>query len=141
MASIKQLTGLDRVFLVFISIINMLTGIYICGPWHIDEIADQKHFMYQLFYYQPLISLYGIVLVVASATLGLIVMSKVYCFWYTFAITALLKTIFMLKLFSFVGLLISMESWRPPTYLYHLPMLVILGGYWIWLTIDGGDIK
>lgn len=123
--------SIDRAIFGILGALHLCSGIYLIGPWYLNETESGKAPLFAMFNSETAVSAYGVMLLLtALALLYATVGRGVY---FTKILSAALLTAFLTRLYSLIGVFLTVESWRPPSYLSHAATVVILGSYWVWV--------
>lgn len=130
---------IDRITLGVLATVCIFAGVYVVGPWYLDEWASAvggKSPLFSLFNADLPILIYGAGLVSSGSLLMFVSLVPHTVTHYTqLAIYALLIA-FLFRLYALIGVFLTLESWRPPNYLSHIATVVLLGAYWVWVKVE-----
>ena len=131
MEGVDLLRKIDRAVLVIVSVVLILSGIYLAGPWYIPVVAGTEAPLYSLLATDGYITTFGIVQ--AAVGVGLAI-----CALLTSVPRGVLSTIvftaFAVRLYSTIGVYIALNGkFLPPSYLYQTAIVAILGAYWLFV--------
>lgn len=128
--------SIDRVFIGYLSVINMLTGLYCVGPWYLDVTDGQKSTVLALVSTGTGVVIYGIMLFLTGLALAFAAVSKGGSILYSRVIRTALLSGFLLRLYAYIGGILILHDWRPPTYVAASLPVLALGSYWIWVRVN-----
>lgn len=130
--------GIDRAILAVLAVLNMASGVYLSSPFYLDTWDEVgKSPLINLFNSNTAVIIYGAILVLDGVALLYSAAAKHTSRFYTTITSNALLVGFLVRLFSFIGVALALNSWRPPTYLSHLATVFILGAYWVWVKVSG----
>jgi hypothetical protein len=127
-----ELRSIDRYIISVLAALMAASGLYLAGPWYLVETNGNPSPLFALLSNTVGITIYGILCVVSGLVLG----------WFAHRrapvrvqhLSLALLTVFLLRFYSLMGTLLTLESWRPPGYLSPLVIVLIIGGYWLWVV-------
>ena len=126
---------IDKAIFAALGFVVFLSGLYLIGPWYIDitalgnkaPIIHLVGNLYAVKIYAILLVLDGLALFYASAGRGV---------FYTRIVANALLAGFLLRLYSLIGVFLTLESWRPPGYLSQVAVVMLLGAMWVWVRVS-----
>jgi hypothetical protein len=125
----------DRAIFAILALLHICNGVYLVGPWYLDDIGAEKAPLYSLFIDHDAVAAYGVLILLDGLFLAYAATAKVS--WFNTKITAnALLAGFLLRLYSLIGVFLTIDSWRPPSYLSHIATVCILGVMWILVRIS-----
>lgn len=131
--------AIDRVIIGILGVLCATSAAYVVGPWYLDELddtVDGKSPLYSIFQADTPIMLYGVALLACGLLLIYASAGRSTRRFYTQITSGALLGGFLLRLYSLIGVLMSLETWRPPNYLSHVATVVALGAYWVWVRVS-----
>ena len=134
--------ALDRAILGILAMLHMASGLYLSSPFYLDTWDEvNKAPLANLFNSNTAVVIYGVILFANGLALMYSAAgNSAHRFYTTITSTALLSG-FLMRLYSFIGVAIALESWRPPNYLSHLATVFILGAYWVTVRVSVRTIQ
>ncbi len=136
MQRVFSLRPIDRAVIVIIAVLLMVTGLYLVGPWYITVTDTGKSPLYKLLQDGTVLTAYGVLLILDGVALIYSVINNK-----TSILTNALLTGFLLRLYALIGVLVTQESWLPPSYLSLAATVFITGSYWVWIRVNERPIK
>lgn len=130
---------INRVLFGILGVLCTSSALYVIGPWYLDEWEETvggKSPLYSIFQADTPIMIYGFALLVSGLLIIYASAGRSAHRYYTQIISWALLGGFLLRLYSLIGVVISLESWRPPSYLSQLATVVMLGAYWVWVRVS-----
>jgi hypothetical protein len=133
--SIFRPRTVDRAIFAILALLHICNGVYLVGPWYIQQDGAIKAPLYHLFSDSTAVAAYGLLLLIDGLFL-------LHC---AFAepskkVTVILDNAliagFLLRLYALVGVFLTLESWRPPSYLSHISTVFVLGAMWVWVRVS-----
>ena len=122
-----------------LGVLCVTSATYVVGPWYLDEWDDTvggKPPLYSIFQADAPVMLYGVALLACGLLLIYASAGRSTRRFYTQITSWALLGGFLLRLYSLIGVLLALETWRPPNYLSHLATVVALGAYWVWVRVS-----
>lgn len=126
---------IDRVVLGILAVLGLTNAAYLVGPWYLDETADGKAPLLSMFNSHTAVIVYGVFVFIEAAAL-LYASAGVTSRVHTIVTENALLAGFLLRLYALIGVGLTLESWRPPSYLSHAATVAILGAYWVWVKVS-----
>lgn len=135
-------TPIDRAVFGILAALHMANGLYLSSPFYLDTWDEGgKAPLANLFNSNTAVVIYGVLLFLNGLVLLFSASARGGTMRYTRITSTALLTGFLMRLYSFIGILITLESWRPPSYLSHLAMLFITAAYWVWIRVNGRTVQ
>lgn len=133
---------IDRAIFAILAVLHMASGLYLSSPWYLDTWDEAtKAPLANLFNSNSSVVVYGVLLFLNGLALLYSTAGKhTHRFYVRITSTALLSG-FLMRLYSFIGVGVALESWRPPSYLSHLATVLMLGAYWVYVKVNGRPIQ
>lgn len=133
---------IDRAVLGILAVLHMTTGLYLSSPFYLDSWDGVNETpLTNLFNSDTVVVVYGVLLFLNGLTLLYSTARRGATVIYTKITSGALLSGFLMQLYSFIGVTITLESWRPPSYLSHLAVVFMLGAYWVWVRVNGRTIQ
>lgn len=127
----------DRAVFAILAVLHMANGAYVTGPWYLDTWDEVgKAPLQNAFNSDAAVSVYGALLFLNGIALMYAAVAKSATKGYTQTLSYTLVSGFLLRLYAFIGVMVALESWRPPSYASHLATVFILGAYWVWVRVN-----
>lgn len=127
--------SIDRWVFAILSVLHIANGLYLIGPWYLEESESGKRPLANLFNNDLAVSVFGLLILIDGLVLLYAATSKGHHRIYTRLVSGALLTGFLLRLYSLIGVLLVIQSWRPPSYLSQTAAVAILGAYWLWVRV------
>lgn len=128
-----RLRPIDRWIIGLLAALVAASGLYLVGPWYLETKPDGDP--------NPVFYLVNNVYVVKGIGAGMIIAAG-FMGWAARAGVARVKVLssalfaaFLLRLFTLMGTLLTIESWRPPGYLSPLFTVLLSGALWVWVKV------
>lgn len=126
---------IEKAIFAVLGLVVFLSGLYLIGPWYLpNDVAGDRAPIVNLLNSDISVKIYGsalvldgLVLFYASAGRGV---------YYTRIVANALLAGFLLRLYSLIGVFLTLESWRPPSYLSHAANVLLLGAMWVWIRVS-----
>lgn len=134
-------TPFERFVLVILGSLIGFGGLYVIGPWRLDEYADERSPLLIAFNNSDAVVVLGAVLIANGLAIMWTAFAKAARKGYTRLLSNLLLAGFLLRLYSLIAVLMVTESWRPPSYLSSAAIVVMLGAFWIWVNVNARPPK
>ena len=128
--------AIDRAIFAILAVLHIANGLYLVGPWYLDETDSGKQPLINLFNSDTAVSVFGLLLLVDGLFLLYATAGRGARALYTRLVSGALLSGFALRLYSLIGVLITIDSWRPPSYLSQTASVFILGAYWVWVRVS-----
>lgn len=125
---------LDRAVFAILAMSHVLAGLYLVGPWYLDQGANFTSPLFSMFNNKEAVSAFGWVIFVDG--LGLLWGAFGKGRFYTRILTNSLMVGFLLRLYGLLGTFVILESWRPPSYLANVALVSIFGAYWVAVKVN-----
>lgn len=120
----------------------MASGLYLSSPWYLDTWDEvNKAPLTNLFNSNIAVVIYGVILFTNGVALLYSAAGNSAHRFYTQITSTALLTGFLMRLYSFIGVIIALDSWRPPSYLSHLAIVFILGAYWVAVRVNDRTVQ
>lgn len=133
---------IDRIVFGIVAVLHLANGVYLVGPWYLPNWSgDGKAPLNLVFNSESIVQVYGLVLFINGLALLYISAEKSTRRFYTAITSTTLLSGFLLRLYSLIGVVMVLDSWRPPSYLSHVATVVLLGAYWIWVKVSVRTIQ
>lgn len=126
---------IDRAIFAILGLLHIANGLYLVGPWYLDETESGKAPLISLFNSDEAVVIYGTLLLLDGVALLYTGLAKKYSRRYTKILSNALLFGFLLRLYALIGVLLIIDSWRPPSYLSQMASVSILAAYWIWVRV------
>lgn len=134
--------GIDRILFGILALLHVANGLYLVGPWYLDEWEDAGAAPLQnLFNSDLAVVIYGAFLLINGLFLVYGALGKSVKRWYSSILSITLLSGFLVRLYSFIGVVLVLESWRPPAYLSHFATVIVLGAYWVWMRVERRNVR
>lgn len=128
--------AIDRAVFAILAFLHVANGVYLIGPWYLDETESGKAPLISMFNSDNAVSVYGVLLVLDGLLLIYASAGRGARKNYTRLVNSALLYGFVLRLYALIGVFLTIESWRPPSYLSHTASVLILGSYWVWVKVS-----
>ena len=129
-------TPFERAVVSIIGSLFIFNGAYLVGPWYLTVTDDGAQApLFSLFNSDTAVQIYGVLLLVDG--LALLFASGVLKRMFNARIVrnAVLAG-FLLRLYSLIGVFLTLESWRPPSYASHTATVMITAALWLWIRFN-----
>lgn len=126
---------IDRVAFCILGLLLVANGLYLSGPWYLDSVEGERAPLMNALSSQYAVVTYGVLLLIAGTALCYVSFRAPSRTNTRILRNALLYG-FLLRLYSLIGVLLTSESWRPPSYLSHAATVALMGAYWVWVKVD-----
>ena len=136
-----QLRRIDRIVFGILATLHVANGVYLVGPWYLNESETGKAPLLAMFNSDNAVIVYGILLFIDGLVLLYASAGRSVRRFYTQIVSYALLAGFLLRLYALIGVALTLESWRPPSYLSHAATVVLLGAYWVWLKVNVRPIQ
>lgn len=130
---------IDRVMFGILSGLHVAGGCYLVGPWYLPITSGIESPLYSIFNHLGPIRVFGVLLLLNALGLAYATFGKGR--HYTGILLVSLFSAFLIRFYTLMGTFISIESWRPPTYLSNIGLVLIFGAYWVWVKVDARTIQ
>src|SRR6478735_3521652 len=100
MKSVNLLRRIDRAILVIVSLVLILSGFYLAGPWYIPVVAGSEQPIFNLFSNPIGVQVYGIIQLIVGVSLVASVTVKAIP---RAVVSGLVFTAFAVRLYSTIG--------------------------------------
>lgn len=130
--------SIDRTLFAILAVLQLAEGVYFAGPWYLDSHLGAKAALFSMFDSAPAVILYGSLLFIDGLCLLYAAAGK-RGRWYINIVSSSLLAGFLLRLYSIIGVLIALDSWRPPQYLSHIATVAIFGALWIYMRVSSRE--
>lgn len=129
---------IDRFMFCILAVLHVANGVYLIGPWYLDTWDDGgKAPLHSMFNSDLAVSIYGVCLLIDGLVLLYAAASRRANRFYTVITANALVVGFLLRLYSLIGTILVLESWRPPSYLSHIATVAMCGALWVWVRVHG----
>lgn len=127
--------AIDRAMFAILATLHVANGLYLVGPWYLDETDTGKAPLIAMFNSMWAVVIYG----------GLLLFNGLMLFYatagrsgrrHTFMTELAMLWGFLLRLYALIGVFLVAESWKPPSYLSHVATVAMLGAYWVWVKVN-----
>lgn len=132
--------GIDRALFAILAALHVANGLYLVGPWYLDQTDSTASPLIAMFDNSWGVATYGTLLLVDGLAL-MYVAATGSSRTTTFITENALLAGFLLRLYSLIGVLVVVESWRPPAYLSHISTVAALGAYWVWVKVSVRNVR
>lgn len=129
-------TFIDRVMFGIMAAVCIAAGSYAAGPWYLDKNNGDNAPLISLFIDSQVLFAYGIAVVVVGFALIYACVGRSTNRMYTTITSIALLTGFLLRLYSLIGVMITLETWRPPSYITQIAFVLVMGSYWLWVSFN-----
>jgi hypothetical protein len=130
---------IDRAIFSILAALMLFVGLYIVGPWYLDETLGSKSPLLALLdsnialiLYGTLTIIDGIALVYSAAGKGLT---------HSRIMSHALLAGFLIRLYALIGQILTLHSWRPPSYLTQVVIVLLFGVMWVWVKVNAKPIQ
>jgi len=129
---------IDRVVYAALAVVCIISGGYAVGPWYleVDESGAPAPTIASLFNNPELVNIFGFMVIVVGFGLLYGAFAKAPNRRYTHILSYSLLLAFLLRLYSLIGAIVVLESWKPPNFINPAALVVVLGGYWLWVKVN-----
>lgn len=129
--------AIDRVVFGVLATLVFASGFYLVGPWYLSAALDgSKAPIINLLDNATAVRVFGVFLVLDGLALFYASAGRSAHRLYTSIVSYALLGGFLLRLYSLIGVIMTLESWRPPTYLSHALTVILFGSYWVWVKVN-----
>lgn len=125
--------SIDRAVFAILGMLHVANGVYLIGPWYLDETESGKAPLISMFNSDIAVTLYGVLLLIDGLILIYASAGRGVRQFYTRVLSGALFSGFLIRLYALIGVFITIDSWRPPSYLSHVASVLLLGAYWLWV--------
>lgn len=129
---------IDRAIVGILAALYMAAGSYYLGPWYLEQDDGVKSSLNQIFNGTGPVTFFGVLLFIDGLILAYASAGKVSRTMTVILSSAMLAG-FLLRLYSFIGVIITLDSWRPPQYLSHLATVLIAGAMWVYIRVHSRE--
>lgn len=136
-----QVRFIDRFVFGILAMLHMANGLYLVGPWYLHDNDGGKAPLIALFNSTTAVIIYGTLLFIDGLVLLYASAGRSARRFYAPTVSNALLAGFLLRLYALIGVVLTLESWRPPSYLSHMATVLLLGAYWVWLRINVRTIQ
>lgn len=133
--------AIDRAVFAILATLHVANGVYLFGPWYLDETESGKTPLITLFNSEQAVSAYGLLLFIDGLILFYASAGRGGSRLYTRIVSSALLLGFLARLYALIGTFLTIDSWRPPTYLSHVATVLLLGSYWVWVKVNARPIQ
>lgn len=133
--------AIDRAIFAILAVLHIANGLYLIGPWYLDNDEAGKRPLANLFNSDLAVGIFGALLLIDGLFLLYATFGRGERRIYTRLVSGALLSGFALRLYSLIGVLLTVESWRPPSYLSQTATVFILGAYWVWVRVSARPPK
>lgn len=133
--------AIDRAVFAILATLHVVNGLYLIGPWYLDVTESGKAPLLTLFNSDKAVVIYGSVLLANGLVLLYAAAGKSAHRFYTRLTSGALLSGFLLRLYALIGVFLTVESWRPPSYLSHIATVTLLAAYWLWVRVYARPIQ
>ena len=130
--------SVDKFIISTIGMLHILNGLYLVGPWYLDETESGKAPLVTMFNSNTAVIVYGSLLLIDGLIL-FFSLNKKLCS--TRIVSNALLAGFLLRLYALIGVFLTIDSWRPPSYLSHITTVLITGAMWVWIKVSERTIQ
>lgn len=130
------LRSIDRYVIGLLAALLAASGLYLAGPWYLTEQTGGQSPIYAMFQSTVGTAIFGVIYIINGIALAWCVAQRgpvVKPF-----LACALFTGFLMRLYTLIGAILVLESWRPPNYLSALALVFAFGGYWVWVMGNEG---
>lgn len=128
--------SVDRAVYAILAAVCITNGGYVVGPWYLDTNGAEQAPLVALFNDDLLVYVFGIAVIVVGLALAWASAARGANRRYSIILTNALLLGFLLRLYSLIGVMVTLESWRPPNYISHIATLLITGAFWVWVKVN-----
>lgn len=132
---------IDRAVFAILGLLHVANGVYLTGPWYLDETESGKAPLISMFNSDTAVTLYGVLLFIDGLILIYASAGRGVRQLYTRIVSGALFFGFLIRLYALIGVFITIDSWRPPSYLSHLATVMLLASYWLWVRAHARVIE
>lgn len=132
---------IDRIVFAILSTLFLFGGLYVVGPWYLESTKKGESPLIRLLSNELAVGGYGYAIMLVGLLLVYAAVGKSTHQFYTPIVSFALLAGFLLRLYSLFGVVMTLESWRPPGYLSHTATVLILGAYWVWVRVSERTIQ
>jgi hypothetical protein len=125
----------DRIIFAILALLFVFSGAYIVGPWHLEETVYGPAPLHVVFNDSEAVEIYGLLVLATGFFLLYSAFGKVSRHYARITANALLAGC-LLRLYSLMGVLLTLDSWRPPSYLSLIAIVLITGAMWLWVKLS-----
>jgi hypothetical protein len=129
---------IDRSVFAILAVLHMASAVYLIGPFYLEvDVQGARAPLMTLFNSSLAVTTYGWALLINGLALLYASAGKrgTKFVSYTAITSGVLLSGFLLRLYSLIGVILALESWRPPQYLSHAATVLILGSYWVYVKV------
>jgi hypothetical protein len=129
--------SVDRAVYAILAAVCITNGGYVVGPWYLhSDNEGARAPLIALFNNPQLVNIFGFILIGVGIALTYATASAGGSRKYTNVLSYSLLLAFLLRLYSFIGVVMTLESWRPPNYTSHAATVLITGAFWVWVKVN-----
>lgn len=125
----------ERIVFAILALLLIGNGAYLVGPWYLEDVGTTRSPLYALFSNAQTVAIYGTMVLIDGIILGFAAVAKPSRRATRITTNALLAG-FLLRLYALIGVFLTLDSWRPPSYLSQIAIVILLGATWLWVKID-----
>ncbi len=127
---------IDRVVFGILAVAFVTGAAYLIGPWYLTVTEGARTPLYAMINNHNIIILYGVLLFIDGLVLLYASVSDGNTRRYTHIVTNGLLVGFLLRLYSLIGVFLTLDSWKPPSYISQTAIVLITGSYWLWVRVN-----
>lgn len=133
--------SIDRAAFAILGMLHVANGVYLIGPWYLDETESGKAPLISMFNSDIAVTLYGVLLLVDGLALIYASAGSSVRQLYTSVLSGALFSGFLIRLYTLIGVFLTVDSWRPPSYLSHVATVSLLVVYWLWVRAHARTVQ
>lgn len=122
---------IDRAVFGLLAALHILSALYLVGPWYLETGDLGKSPLMNLFENPTAVIVYGVFVFMTG--IGLLYATAANGKHYTTILSYSLLVGFLLRLYALIGVIASLDSWRPPSYLSQSVIVLLMAAYWLWV--------
>lgn len=129
---------LDRALFAIFGVLHVALGAYSAGPWYLEITEGRASPLLNLWNAPVAVMLYGSFLLIDGIVL-LVIAARNPSRTLTIVTAYALLGGFLLRLYSFIGTVLVLDSFLPPQYLSHLATVFALGALWVYVKVNSNE--
>ena len=126
---------IDRVVFAVLGLVMLINGFYLAGPYYLDVARSGNDApLYSLLNSPEMVTTFGTLMFLTGVALAYSAFGK--GVYYAKITAYALLAGFLLRLYSLIGVFLTLESWRPPSYVSHAATVLLFGGYYVAVRVN-----
>lgn len=130
-----RLRPIDRWVIGLLAAVMAVGGLYLAGPWYLEFDNGKQGAVYYLTHNIYSVKVVGLAMLATAAGMIYSIRTEVAR---SLLLSSSLLAAFLLRTYTLIGSLLTLESWRPPNYISPLFTVALAGVLWIWVRRHEG---